>query len=136
MKENLASQWKAYTPHLLSFLRIASAYIFIQSGTVKLFGFPVSMPNGMHLEMWSQVWIGGMLEVVGGAFLLVGFFTRPVAFILAGEMAIAYFQFHAPKGFWIAENGGGNAMLFCFLFFYFSAAGGGPWSLDAWLRKK
>jgi putative oxidoreductase len=136
MKENLARQWKAYGPHLLSMLRIAAAYLFIQSGTMKLFGFPAPLPNGMHIELWSQAGIGGLLEVAGGALLLLGLYTRPVSFILAGEMAIAYFQFHAPKGFWTAVNGGDKAMLFCFLFFYFSAAGAGPWSLDAVIRKK
>lgn len=135
MKPTLAEQWKAFGPHLLSFLRISSAFIFIQSGTMKLFGFPVPLPNGMQINIWSQAGIGGLLEVLGGVLLLLGLFTRPVAFILSGEMAIAYFQFHAGNGFWTAQNGGDSAMLFCFLFFYFSAAGGGPWSLDA-LKKK
>ena len=85
--------------------------------------------------MWSQVWIGAVLELVGGALLLAGLFTRPVAFILAGEMAVAYWQFHAPNGFWPVVNQGQPAVLYCFIWLYLSAAGPGPWSLDA-LRKK
>jgi putative oxidoreductase len=83
----------------------------------------------------TQVGIGGLLEVVGGALLLVGLFTRPVAFLLSGEMAVAYFQFHAPQGLWPIVNQGQPAVLYCFIWLYFSAAGAGPWSLDA-LRKK
>ena len=84
----------------------------------------------------SQLWIGGVLETFGGLLLLVGLFTRPVAFLLAGEMAVAYFQFHAPNGFWPTMNGGSAAVLYCFVWLYFSAAGAGPWSLDAMRRKQ
>jgi putative oxidoreductase len=80
----------------------------------------------------SEIWVGGALEVLGGALLAVGLFTRPVAFLLSGEMAVAYFQFHAPNGFWPVLNGGMAAVLYCFVWLYFSAAGAGPWSLDAW----
>jgi len=83
----------------------------------------------------SQIWIGGVLELVGGALLLLGLFTRPVAFLLSGEMAVAYFQFHAPQGFWPTLNGGVPAVLYTFVWLYFSAAGAGPWSLDAKLGK-
>jgi putative oxidoreductase len=79
----------------------------------------------------SQVWIGGVLEVLGGALLLIGLCTRPVAFVLAGEMAVAYFQFHFPNSFWPTVNGGVPAALYCFIFLYLSAAGAGPWSVDA-----
>jgi putative oxidoreductase len=88
-------------------------------------------PDGGTATLMSQVGIGGLLEVVGGGLMLVGLFTRPVAFILSGEMAVAYFQFHAPQGFWPMMNGGIPAVLFCFIWLYFSAAGAGPWSLDA-----
>jgi putative oxidoreductase len=81
--------------------------------------------------MWSQAWFAGFLETFGGLLLLVGLFTRPVAFLLSGEMAFAYFIGHAPQGFWPVLNQGHPAVLFCFLFLYLSAAGGGPWSLDA-----
>jgi len=102
---------------------------------MKLFGIPMSMPGGKTVELFSQIWFAGVLEVFGGALLLIGLYTRPVAFILSGEMAIAYFQGHAPKGLWTVVNGGGSAVLFCFLWLYVSAAGSGPWSLDA-KRKK
>jgi len=84
-----------------------------------------------ELNFPSQIWFGGFLEVVGGALLALGLFTRPVAFLLSGEMAVAYFQFHAPGGFWPVLNGGVSAALYCFVWLYFSAAGAGPWSLDA-----
>jgi putative oxidoreductase len=134
-QSSLISKWSGWAPQLQSVLRIVAALIFIQTGTMKLFGFPVKMPGDAPLQLMSQVGIGGLLEVVGGALLIAGLFTRPVAFLLAGEMAVAYFQFHAPQGFWTLVNGGGDAVLFCFLWLYFSAAGPGPWSIDA-MRKK
>ena len=99
---------------------------------MKLLAFPIGMPpDGGTAQLMTQIWIGGVLEVFGGALLLLGLFTRPVAFILAGEMAVAYFQFHFPQGFWPNINGGMAAVLYCFVWLYFSAAGAGPWSLDA-----
>jgi putative oxidoreductase len=92
-------------------------------------------PNGGTAVLMSQIGIGGILETFGGALLLVGLFTRPVAFILAGEMAVAYFQFHFPQGVWPNMNGGMAAVLYCFVWLYFSASGAGPWSLDAIRRK-
>lgn len=116
---------------LLSVLRIVAAFMFVLAGTSKLFAFPVGMPPaGGTATPMTQIWIGAVLEVFGGGLLLLGLFTRPVAFLLAGEMAVAYFQFHGPKGFWPTVNGGVNAVLYCFVWLYFSAAGGGPWSLD------
>ena len=129
------TKWKSYAPYLLSVLRIVAAIMFIQFGTVKLFGFPMSMPAGKTAEFPAEVWFAGMLEAVGGAFILIGLCTRPIAFVLAGEMAVAYFQGHASRGFWTIVNGGGPAMMFCFLWLYFSAAGAGPWSFDAMKRK-
>jgi putative oxidoreductase len=132
----LVTKWIAWAPRFQSILRIIAALIFMQSGTMKLFAFPMGMPpNGSTADLMTQVGIGGILEVFGGALLALGLFTRPVAFILSGEMAVAYFQFHAPQGFWPLLNGGGDAILYCFLWLYFSSAGAGPWSLDA-LRKK
>jgi putative oxidoreductase len=133
---NVVSRWKSWAPELLSVLRIAAAAAFMLAGTSKLFAFPVGMPpDGATAVFPSQVWIGGFLEVAGGLLVLAGLFTRPVAFILSGEMAVAYFQFHFPQGFWPTVNGGVAAMLYCFLFLYFSAAGPGPWSLDAMRRR-
>ncbi len=135
-KPNIITKWTSWAPQFRSILRIVAALIFMQSGTMKLFAYPIGMPpNGGTAELMTQTGIGGILEVFGGALILLGLFTRPVAFILAGEMAVAYFQFHAPNGFWTIVNGGGDAVLFCFLWLYFSSAGAGPWSLDA-LRKK
>jgi len=124
-------------PRLRSVLRIVAAFIFIQSGTMKLFAFPMGMPpDGGTAELMTQTGIGGLLEVVGGALVLLGLFTRPTAFVLSGEMAVAYFQFHAPQSFWTVINGGYAAVLYCFLWLYLSAAGAGPWSLDAWRKKR
>jgi putative oxidoreductase len=131
----MPARWKARAPELRSLLRIVAAFLFIPSGTIKLFAYPMAMPEGATAAVMSQIWIGGVLEIIGGALLLVGLFTRPVAFLLAGEMAVAYFQFHAPQGFWPTMNGGIPAVLFCFIWLYFSAAGAGPWSLDAMRRK-
>lgn len=129
---NLITKWTNWAPQLLSMLRIVAAFMFILPGTMKLFAFPIGMPpDGNTAQLISQVGFGGILETFGGALLLVGLFTRPVAFILAGEMAVAYFQFHAPQSFWPIVNNGVNAALYCFVWLYFSAAGPGPWSLDA-----
>ena len=128
---SLGSKWSACAPYLHSVLRIVAAFMFILAGTTKLFSFPGAMPQGASAPVMSQVWIGGVLEVFGGALLLIGLFTRPVAFLLAGEMAVAYFQFHFPHSFWPTINGGAAAALYCFVFLYLSAAGAGPWSVDA-----
>jgi len=134
--QSIFSRWPAWAPYLLSILRIAAALLFMQSGTMKLFAFPVGIPpNDGTVDWMSQAGLGGILEVIGGVFLLLGLFTRPVAFILAGEMAVAYFQFHAPQSFWPVVNGGTSAMLYSFIWLYYSAAGAGPWSLDALRRK-
>ncbi len=132
----ISAAWSAWAPRLLSVLRIVAAFMFITFGSTKLFAFPAGIPpNGGTVPFLSQMWFGAVIEVFGGALLLLGFCTRPIAFVLAGEMAVAYFQFHFPKGFWPSMNGGANAALFCLVWLYFSAAGAGPWSLDA-LRGK
>jgi len=135
VKGGMFSKWATWSPYLLSVLRIVTAFMFIMSGTMKLFAFPIGVPpNGDTVPLMSQAGIAGILEVFGGGLLLLGLFTRPVAFFLAGEMAVAYFQFHLPQGFWPIINGGTNAVLYCFLWLYFSAAAAGPCSLDAKLR--
>lgn len=107
----------------------------MQFGTAKLIAFPAPiMPDGGTAPVASLAGIAGILEAVGGLLLLVGLFTRPVAFILSGQMAVAYFMGHAPQGFWPVLNQGTPAVLFAFLWLYLSAAGGGPWSLDALRR--
>jgi putative oxidoreductase len=133
---NIVSKWTSLGPTFYSILRIVAAFMFILSGSVKLFGFPTPMPSGGTVDLLSQIGIGAILELFGGLCILLGFCTRPVAFILAGEMAVAYFQFHFPKGFWPNANGGMAAVLYCFIFLYFSAAGSGKWSLDSLRGKK
>ena len=132
---SLVTKWSSWAPQLQSILRIVAAFMFMTAGTTILFAFPSGMPGGATVELMSQTGIGGLLELVGGALMLVGLFTRPVAFILSGEMAVAYFQFHFPQSFWPTINMGMPAILYCFLFLWFSAAGAGPWSLDA-LRER
>lgn len=124
-KSQLETIW---APRLLSILRIVAALIFMEHGTQKLLGFPGG--GGPSPVMWSLPWIAGVLELVGGLLLVLGLFTRPVAFILAGEMAVAYWMVHASKNFFPALNGGDAAILFCFVFLFLVAAGGGAWSID------
>jgi putative oxidoreductase len=125
-RQELETVW---APRLLGVLRIVAAILFIEHGTQKLFGFPPSdrpMP-----EMFTLLWFAGVLEAFGGLLLLVGLFTRPVAFILSGQMAVAYWMAHAPGSIYPAVNHGDAAILFCFLFLYIAAAGPGAFSLDA-----
>ena len=125
-------RWAGWGPQMQSLLRIVAGAMFLLAGTTKIFAFPAGMPpNGGTAVFPSQIWLGGMLEVVCGGLLLLGLLTRPAAFLMAGQMAVAYFQFHAPGGFWPTLNGGGSAVLYCFVWLFFSAAGPGPWSLDA-----
>ncbi len=134
---NIGAKWSSWAPRLQSLLRIVAAFIFVQSGTLKLFAFPIGMPpNGARAAFLSEFWFAGVLETVGGVLLLVGLLTRPVAFLLAGEMAVAYFQFSEPISFWTVANNGVAAALYAFLWLYFSAAGPGPWSLDAVRAKR
>ena len=128
---------KEWSPELLSVLRIIVAFLYIQHGTAKWFAFPGAvMPGGGVVPVGSLLWFAALIETIGGPILLLGLFTRPVAFILAGEMAAAYFLMHAGRGFWPLLNQGEPAVFFCFTFLYFSAAGAGPWSLDALLARR
>jgi len=133
----ILARWRSWSPQLLSILRIVVAFMFIQVGSAKWFAFPAAvMPGGGTAPVGSLVWVAAVLEVVGGALLLLGLFTRPVAFILSGEMAFAYFMGHAPSGFWPVLNQGQPAIFYCFFFLYLSAAGPGPWSLDAMIARR
>lgn len=133
---SIVALWLTWGPEMQSILRIVAALMFMLSGTVIIFAFPIGMPpDGGTAQLTSQIGIGGLLEIIGGALLLVGFWTRPVAFVLSGEMAVAYFQFHFPQGYWPVVNGGTSAVLYCFVWLYFSAAGAGPWSIDARPKK-
>ena len=118
-------------------LRVVAGLLFLQAGGMKIFdwfgGIPLEF--GGHPALWSQTWIGGVLEFYGGLAILLGLCTRPVAFILSGEMAVAYFQFHQPGGLWPIQNHGEPAVLLCFIFLFFAASGGGDWSLDRCMRR-
>lgn len=124
-----------WTGPTLSLLRIVTGLLFLAHGTSKLFDFPhVDMP--MAITVGSLPWIAGVLEVVGGALIVLGLFTRPTAFILSGQMAVAYWMIHAPQSPFPIQNGGDPAILYCFIFLFFAAAGAGPWSLDALRARK
>lgn len=117
---------------LLSILRIMAALLLLEHGTMKLLGFPAAQaPAPM-----TPGWYAGFFELIGGALLAIGLFTRPVAFILSGFTAVAYFMVHSPRGFFPLINGGELAVLYCFVFFFLAFAGGGPWSVDANLRRQ
>jgi len=132
MASGLAS-WRVLAPHFLSLLRITTGLLFLQHGTAKILGFPPSgMAGGVSFTLPG---LSGVFELLGGALIVVGLFTRPVAFILSGMMAVAYFMVHAPQNFYPLVNGGELAALYCFVFFSLSAAGGGPWSLDRIIRR-
>ena len=120
----------AWAPRLLSILRIMAGLMLMEHGTAKLLKFP-AVPTMANLDLSSMAGIAGFFELIGGALLVLGLFTRPVAFILAGMTAVAYFTAHAPRGFFPILNGGELAALYCFAFLYLAAAGPGPWSLDA-----
>ena len=123
----------AWAPRLLSILRIVTAAIFMVHGSQKLLGIPpFPMPSPAPLTL---LWFAGVLELFGGALILIGLATRPVAFLLAGEMALAYWMSHAPRSVFPAVNMGDAAILYCFVFLYLSAAGAGPWSVDAWRNR-
>jgi putative oxidoreductase len=129
--DTLATVW---APRVLSILRIITAFLYIAHGTQKFFGLP-GTGEAPPFDLMTLRGVSAILETFGGALLLVGLFTRPVAFILCGQMAFAYFIGHAPQGFWPLLNRGELAIMFCFVFLYLAAAGGGPWSLDAAFRR-
>jgi putative oxidoreductase len=115
-------------------LRVVSGFLLAQTGGLILFGWFGGMPGGAKVNLMSQTGIGGILEFAGGILIMLGLFTRPVAFILSGMMAVAYWQFHFPNGRWPLQNQGMPAVLLCFIFLYMAAKGGGEWSLDALVR--
>lgn len=129
-RETIMSFLNRWAPYALGLLRIVAALIFFEHGTQKLFGFPARMGGGAAPELLSMYGIAGLLEIVGGALLLVGLQVRPVAFVLSGMMASAYWIAHAPRSIFPVANGGDAAILFCFIFLYFVFAGGGAFALD------
>jgi putative oxidoreductase len=127
--------FQAWSPRMLSVLRIVTALLFMTHGTAKLFGMPHQAMFD-NLQLMSLIGVQGMLEFGGGLLLAIGLFSRPVAFVLSGDMAVAYFMSHWPKSWLPLLNGGDLAVLFCFVFLYLFVAGPGPWSVDARLRSR
>jgi putative oxidoreductase len=119
---------ETWSPRVLSILRIIIGLLFLEHGTSKYFSLPISQTTGVSMASLSG--INGLIELVGGVLIVLGLFTRPVAFILSGDMAVAYFIAHAPKGFFPLLNGGELAVVYCFVFLYLAVAGGGTWSID------
>ena len=133
---DLNSSYSRWSQSMLSILRIISALLFMQHGAQKLFGFLTPM-HAASPPLLSLLGIAGVLEFFGGLLLVLGLLSRPVAFLLSGEMAVAYFMVHAPKGFWPLRNGGDLAVIFCFVFLYIAVAGAGAWSMDRlWFRAR
>lgn len=132
---NLEQPCSSWSLRMLSVLRIITGFLFSAHGAQKLFGF-LAPPGAHTVPLFSFMGFGGFLEFFGGLAILIGLFTRPVAFILSGTMAVAYFMFHAPGGFWPIQNKGELAVLFSFIFLYLTFAGGGVWSLDYLLGKR
>jgi putative oxidoreductase len=129
VKFTLLDRW---SPQIPSLLRFVAGFCFLWHGSAKLLGYPAGMEG---VQLMSLMGLAGILELVGGALVCIGLFTKPVAFILSGEMAVAYFMAHFPHGWLPAMNGGDAAVLYCFVFLYLAAAGGGPLSVDAMMRK-
>ncbi|MDX1572432.1 MAG: DoxX family protein [Methylophaga sp.] len=128
--DNFLAAWQ---PRVLSVLRIVTAFLFMQHGAQKIFGFPAE--QRYPFDIMSLSGVAGVLELFGGALLLIGLFTRPVAFLLSGLMAVAYFMVHAPQGFWPLNNNGELAALYSFVFLYLWTAGGGAWSVDNLIKR-
>ena len=126
---NFEAFFSPWRPYLLSILRIMTALLFLEHATQKLFGFP---PSQFSPPLFSLFGLAGAIELVGSMLLIAGLFTRPVAFILSGEMAVAYFMVAAPHSFFPIVNHGDTEILFCFVYLYIATAGAGPWSLDHW----
>jgi putative oxidoreductase len=123
----LAKHQAEWEPRALSILRIVVGLLYMEHGLAKLFSFPIAAG---HPAMFQLIWFAGVLETFGGMLIALGLFTRLVAFILSGEMAVAYFMVHLPKSFFPLVNGGDAAILYCFIYFYLFIVGGGCWSLD------
>ena len=132
---DLAEMRRDWTPRMLSVFRIVVALLYLQHPLAKFFAFP-HVAAFDNLQPFSLTWVAGVIELVGSLLLLVGLFTRPTAFVLSGEMAVAYFMVHAPRGFFPLLTGGEAAVFYCFAFLYLAFAGGGTWSIDHFWRRR
>ena len=132
---SLSSTWSPRTLSVLSILRVFTGLALLQHGTGKILGFP-AVPNFANVQLGSLAGAAGLIELIGGILFTIGLFTRPVAFLLSGFTAAAYFMAHASKGFYPILNGGELAALYCFVFLYFTFAGAGPWSADALMGRR
>ena len=131
------AQSASFEPYALSLLRIVAGFTFSLHGYQKFFGaFGGLGGHGAAAHFLSLMWFAGVIETIGSAFIFLGLYTRCVAFVLCGEMAVAYFHQHAPRGLWPFSNGGELAVVYCFIFLLLASAGAGPWSLDRVMRKK
>jgi putative oxidoreductase len=135
-KQSLSETLSTWMPTMLSVLRIVAGLLFFEHGTMKILGFPVGPENQTLVAPGSMFWFAGLLELIGGPLLLVGLFTRPVAFLLSGQMAFAYFLTHARHSPFPAANEGDAAILYCFLFLFFVFSGPGPLSVDSRQRRR
>jgi putative oxidoreductase len=135
---DLEAHLSRYQSQVLSILRIMAGLLFLSSGLQKWFAFPVANPSFANITLLSMLGIGGLIEIIGGTLVTIGLFTRVAAFIMSGEMAVAYWYFanRPSRGFMPIVNGGTLEVLYCFVFFYLVFAGAGVWSLDAFWRKK
>ena len=133
--DSLSAVWTPRALSVLSILRIFTGLALLQHGTGKILGFP-AVPSFANVQIGSLSGMGGLIELIGGILFTIGLFTRPVAFILSGFTAAAYFMAHASKGFYPVLNGGELAALYCFVFLFFAFAGGGPWSVDTLMKRK
>ncbi len=127
-------KFAAWAPRALSVFRIITGLMIIEHGMAKIIGWPV-VPAFANLQPFSLIGAAGFIELIGGALLILGLFTQPAAFILSGEMAVAYFMVHAPKSFYPLVSGGTLAIMYCFACLYLSTAGAGPWSVDAAMKR-
>ena len=130
------AETSSFEPYALSLLRIVVGFTFSLHGYQKVFGLFGGLGHGATAHLASLLGVAGVLETFGGVLIFLGLYTRPVAFIMCGEMAVAYFHQHAPRGLWPISNGGELAVLYCFVFLLLASAGAGPWSLDRAIRKK
>ncbi len=135
MKVDIVNRWHEMASQLRSVLRLFASFTFMLHGTSKLFAFPAGSGKGGTVQLISEIGLAGVLEAFGGGLLFIGLFTRPVALLLSGEMAVAFFQVHFPRSFWPTVGGGELALIYCFLWLYFSAAGAGTWSVDAFIDR-